>query len=468
MTLDTDVAQRNDPAPRAGSQRSIYPFILICLADLVSLTGSQLTAFGLGVWIYQRTGSTTIYGWVALATLGPSIIASPFAGVLVDRSTRLAMLLGHAGAGLCSLLLAILFYFDALHVEVALGVIAMASICNAVQFPGLSSAIPRLVRPELLGRANGAVHFGAALGQIVAPAAAAAFLVAGGMGTILIINAFTFLFAIILLLAVRIPPAARIEGVEARPRNLLDEVRASWEYIRARPGFLWMLALIATTNFNVGVAQVLLTPFVLGFADVQVLGLIRSAGGIGMVMGGGLLMLWGGPQRRVNGVLCFALLESVFLMFLGLLRPSAMLAATCAFGVLFAVPLLAGCSQTIWQRKVHGSIQGSVFAVRFVIAQGVFPFAFVLAGPLADRVFEPLMNQGGFLSSSVGSVLGTGPGRGMGLIFVVLGLLGALGVALAATSRSLRCLEDELPDDGLALSEDSGNLAPQTQAQPVP
>lgn len=455
MTPDSVIRVNN----AAGDRRGLRTFTLICLADVVSLTGSQLTAFGLGVWVYQQTGSATIYGWVALATLGPGILASPFVGALVDRSTRLTMIAGHAGAGLCSLILAGLVFSHALRVWMAFPLIAIASVFNAVQFPGLSSAIPRLVRASLLGRANGLVQFGMCLGQIVSPAAAAAILSAGGIGVILVIDALTFVFALTLLAAVRIPPARLTEGVDQARRRLLEGIADSWRYVSTRPGLLWLLALITAMNFNLGMAQVLLTPFVLGFADVGVLGLVRSVGGIGMLVGGGLLMVWGGPRRLVNGLLSFLLLETTSLFFLGALRPSGTLAAACAFGVLFAIPVVAGCNQTIWQRKVPASMQGRVFAVRVMVGQGVFPFAFLLAGPLADGVFEPLMAGTSPLSQSIGLVLGTGPGRGVRLLFVVLGLLSTVAVALAASSRHLRRVEEELPDHGVSETLDSQTYA---------
>jgi DHA3 family macrolide efflux protein-like MFS transporter len=435
-------------------------FVLVYLTQLVSLLGSQLTAFGLGIWVYQRTGSTTAYGAVALATLAPGVLAAPFAGVLVDRSARTAMLAGHVGAGLCSLTLALLVRADALRLWPLLTLVALSSICNSVQFPGISSVSPRLIAPEHLGRANGAVHLGTAVGQLVAPATATTLLAAGGLWTILAIDALSFLVASTMLLAIRIPPAQGASVTSIHWRGVFADAKDGWKYIRGRMGFFWLLALFALMNFTLGIAQVLVTPFVLGFSDLHVLGGVMSFAGLGMVTGSVLLLVWGGPRHgRIRAVLCFALLESVSMLLLGVLRPSALLVAACAFGVLFATPLIVGCGQTLWQRKVPAAIQGRVFGIRFMVAQGVVPLAFLLAGPLADHVFEPLMKHQGPLSSSIGVVLGTGPGRGIALLFVVLGMLSILGVLLAASSPRLRHIEDELPDNGIADRRNSAELA---------
>jgi hypothetical protein len=68
------------------------------------------------------------------------------------------------------------------------------------------------------------------------------------------------------------------------------------------------------------------------------------------------------------------------------------------------------------------------------------------AGPLADRVFEPMMAVNGPLSGSIGQVIGMGPGRGIGLLFVCMGLLLTLVTAVGCLSPRLRKVEEELPD----------------------
>jgi hypothetical protein len=74
------------------------------------------------------------------------------------------------------------------------------------------------------------------------------------------------------------------------------------------------------------------------------------------------------------------------------------------------------------------------------------PAAYFLAGPLADRVFEPMLAPGGALSGSVGALIGVGKGRGIGFLFMLLGLLVLSGLAVAVSYPRLRQVEDELPD----------------------
>jgi hypothetical protein len=116
------------------------------------------------------------------------------------------------------------------------------------------------------------------------------------------------------------------------------------------------------------------------------------------------------------------------------------------FVLLFSLPLAAGCSQVIWLSKVEPQIQGRVFAIRGMIASAISPLAYLIAGPLADSVVGPLLSEGGALAGSVGSVIGIGQARGIGLIFLLSGILMLLVTAAAYAYPRLRLVEDELPD----------------------
>jgi hypothetical protein len=120
--------------------------------------------------------------------------------------------------------------------------------------------------------------------------------------------------------------------------------------------------------------------------------------------------------------------------------------ALASFLGLFLLPILNGSSQAIWQAKVAPDIQGRVFATRLLIAQISTPIAMLMAGPLADRIFEPAMMPGGNLSPIFGSLIGTGPGTGMALMFLITGILGAFVGFGAYTIHAIRDVEDILPD----------------------
>jgi MFS family permease len=407
---------------------TVRTFVLVWLGQAISAVGSQLTAFGLAVWLYQRTGSATLQGF-ALAIASISFgAAAPLAGVVVDRwDRRLAMIAGHAGAGACSLVIAVLYGMRALDPWAILALVGAASFCNAVQLPAFAAAMTTLVPPERLGRANGLAQLGISVTQVVAPGAAGLLLPAIGLGGVLLIDAATFLAAIAILSAIAVPrpaPAAAIAPAAAPP---LADATLGWRYIRRRPDLLRLLGLLVAVNFVLGALEVLVVPLVLGFADARILGVVLAAGGAGMVAGSALMAAWGGPCRPLRGILAAMLLQGICVCLVAL-RPSVPLVAAGVLGTFFAIPLVTALNQLHWQRSVPPDLQGRVFSFRFVLAGASLPLAFAVAGPLADGVFEPLMREGGPLAASLGRVLGAGPGRGAALLLLVLGTM-LLGLA---------------------------------------
>jgi hypothetical protein len=133
-------------------------------------------------------------------------------------------------------------------------------------------------------------------------------------------------------------------------------------------------------------------------------------------------------------------------LFLAALRPSTLLVGAAAFAFVAVFPLVASCSTTIWQTKVDPAVQGRVFGFQRMVATAALPLAFLTAGPLADHVFEPLLQPGGAWAGSVGRLVGVGPGRGIAVMLLGLGLLVLLAAAAASRHPRLRALENELPD----------------------
>jgi DHA3 family macrolide efflux protein-like MFS transporter len=81
-----------------------------------------------------------------------------------------------------------------------------------------------------------------------------------------------------------------------------------------------------------------------------------------------------------------------------------------------------------------------------MIAMSSSPLASLVAGPLADYLFEPLLVVGGPLTGTIGKLIGVGPGRGIGLLFIVMGILTMLTAAVGYLYPRLRMVEEELPD----------------------
>jgi DHA3 family macrolide efflux protein-like MFS transporter len=427
-------------------------FLLIWFGQLVSGVGSRLTSFALGIWVLQTTGSTTRFALIFVAMAVPALLISPIAGALVDRwDRRRTMIACEALSAATMFALVALFasgHLQLWHVYVAVGISALA---NAFLQPAYAASIPLLANQDQLTRVNGLVQTGFAVAQVGGPLLAGVLVSSISMQGVLLVDALTFLVGVVALVLAKVPRPAR--SVDAGEEDLWREAATGFRYVRARPGLLGLLTVFGLSNFVFGIASIAITPLLLSFADVRQLGVQMAIGGAGLLVGGIAMSTWGGPRRLINGVLGFSLLAGFFLAVHGL-QPSFALVVAAGFVFFLTLPVINSANAALWQSKVPADLQGRCFAIQRVLSEAAMPFGYCLAGPLAERIFEPLLAPGGALAGSVGAVIGTGPGRGIGLMFVVMGVLMMLIAAVAYSVRAIREIEDDLPDAQIVAADD--------------
>ncbi len=420
-------------------------FYSVWFGQLVSLVGSGLSEFALGLWVYQRSGSITQFGFVFLFKVLPTILLSPLAGVVADRrDRRITMILADTGAALTTVVVAALLLTGQLQVWHVYLITCIASACNTFQTPAYHAALPQLIDRNQLGRANGLLQLAQAAADILTPALAGLLMTTIRVEGVLLVDGLTFLFAVVVMLAVRFP-AVVSSPVQVEKQSLFQQVTFGWTYIKARPGLMGLMVLFAIVYFLSGMIGVLIMPMVLGFATPDTLGVILSVAGSGLLVGSLILSAWGGPKNRMAGVVGFGALFGLCLALIGV-RPSVVMVAAFAFGAHSCLPFINGLNQAIWQSKVPPEVLGRVLAIRQMVTRVAQPAAFVIAGLLADWIFEPLLSTDGLLTGSVGLWIGVGPGRGSGLLFIVMGVAMTLVTLVSYRYPPLRRIEEELPD----------------------
>jgi MFS family permease len=424
-------------------------FTVVWFGQVVSLMGTAMTGFALTVWAWQTTGSATALALVGLFTFGPTVLFSPIAGALVDRWNRkLVLALSDLASGLSTIVIFILYASGQLQIWHLYVAGAFSGIFQAFQWPAYSAAITLMVPKAQYGRANGMVSLAESGSGILAPVMAGALIAVAGLPAVLIIDIVTFVFAVGAVLIVRIPqPPVTEAGLEGKG-SLLQESAYGFRYIFKRRSLLGLQLvffcgnLMSTFGFTVLAAMLLARTG----SNTAVLGGVESAAALGGVAGGLLISAWGGPRRKVHGVLLGWCLNGLLgPLLLGLGQSLPMWLAGAFLGAMVA-PLINSSNQAIWMAKVAPDVQGRVFSVRRLIAQITAPLAMLMAGPLADRVFEPAMQPGGSLAPVFGGLVGVGPGAGMGLMLVIAGLLsaavGLAGYAFPAVRNAERLLPD--------------------------
>lgn len=443
MTIVTAAASSETP-------RDMKTFFIIWLGQLISMLGSGLTQFALGVWIYDQTKQATPFAITVLLASLPRIFLLPFAGSIADRfNRRMIMVLSDTFSALLSVIVLLLLNTSGLQLWHIYIIAALGSVLSAFQEPAYSASISMIVPKEKLGSANGMSQMGQALSSVLTPVLAGALFIFIGFNGIILIDFLTFFFAVGALFLVRIPQPAQTS--EHKEKNLFEDMALGWRFLRERTGLFGLLLYYAMINFLLNWSAVLLVPMVLSRFTANVLGVIQTVMGIGMLAGSIVLSAWGGAKRRIPATILFISIALIGYVVAGL-TPNPYFIGIGIFILMFFIPIASGNSQVVFQTKVPHEIQGRVFSVRSTISQSMMPIAFLTAGPLADHFFEPLLSDGGALANTwIGQILGTGAGRGIGFMFILSGIVAIMISLIVFANPRIRNVEDELPD---ALPED--------------
>lgn len=427
---------------------SFFEFVVLWIGQVFSILGTSMMRFALTIWAWQVTGEVTALALVGFFTYTPTVLVSPFAGALVDRWNRkLVMMFSDLAAGFSTVVVLLLFLSGNLQVWHLYVTGAFAGFFQAFHFPAYSAAITLLVSNENYGRASGMLSMARFGASILAPVLAAFLLLPIGFAGVMTIDLLSLAVAVGVLLFIRIPQPKITEEGSSREGNLLRESIYGFRYIYSRSSLLTLQLVYFFIMLVVQFAIAIMSPMILSRTgnDVNVLGYVQAAFGAGGFLGSILLSVWGGPRRRINGVFFSMTLAMLGLLFMGLGRSSIVWIASAFFTMLF-VPILDGSDQAIWQSKVPPDVQGRVFGSRLLISDISIPLSMLLAGPLADFIFEPAMMPDGFLSQIFGWLVGVGPGAGMSLIFVFVGVAGVIVCLTGYALPVVRHIEDILPD----------------------
>jgi len=424
-------------------------FSIVWFGQFVSMLGSGMTRFALTIWAWQVTGEATALALVGVFSFAPAVLLSPFAGAIVDRVSRKAvMIASDLAAGLSTIAILILHITGHLEIWHLYAAGFFASAFESFQFPAYSAAITTMVAKKHYTRANAMLSLAGSASGIIAPALAGALLVFVGIDGIMGIDIVTFLFAVGALLFVFIPNPKQSAVGRASRGGLLQESAFGFRYIFTNSSLLGLQLVFFAINLTATFAMTLFAPMILARAadNTVVLGTAQTMLGVGGVAGGLIIAAWGGLKRRIHGVLLGMILSSALGQIVFGVGQNLWVWGLGAFFMIFFIPLINGSNQAIWQSKIPPDVQGKVFATRRLIAQISAPIAMVLGGRLADTVFEPAMSSGGALSRLFGPLVGTGPGAGMGLMFVVSGILGIVVGCVGYLIPAVRHAEDRIPD----------------------
>ncbi len=409
-------------------------FFLVWGGQALSILGSSMTSFALGIWLYQCTGLASNFAFVALASVLPQMLLSPLAGVLTDRfNRRNLMAFSDAAAAVCTVLIASLFLSRAIEVWHIYLATVLSSACGAIQGPAYSALVAGSIEKQQLGRANGLLQFGQALCQILAPGFAGVLVGSIGVAGVLFVDLATFVVAVATLIWSKLPADLPVQ-TNVTPTTSVGFLRESlqgWQAIKTTPGMTGLLYFQSVFTFLWSIFAVMVTPMVLGFAQPDGLGLTLTIAGVGLLSGSLVMTAWGGPKKRLNGLLGFELVSALAFVLMGL-RPNLITVGVGAFCAHFTLAFVSSLSDSIWQEKAPSESMGRVLALRQMFVKATTLLAYLMAGVLMDKLIDPLLQTGGLLAGSLGVFFGTGTGRGIALACSLIGLVKILSAGLLA------------------------------------
>ena len=368
-------------------------FFTIWSGQALSILGSQLVQFALIWHLTVKTSSATVLATASLVGMLPGVILGPFVGTLVDRwNRRWIMLLADSVVALATITLVVLFALDIVAIWQIYVVMFVRSLAGSFHGNAMSASTSLMVPVENLTRIQGINQMlNGGLNVVAAPLGALLLDVLPIQG-ILIIDVATALTAILPLCFVQVPQPERIANKKRQhtaQATVWQDFKAGFRYLLGWPGLLIVSLMTVGINFTIIPAFSLLPLMVKDYFGGNAIHLswVESAMGLGIILGGALLGVWGGFNRKILTSMMGLMGMGVGTLIIALAPTSAIsLAVGGALIVGLMNPITMGPFFAVLQSTVEPDMQARIFSLLWSISGGMAPIGLMVAGPVADRV----------------------------------------------------------------------------------
>ncbi len=388
-------------------------FLLLWMGELISSIGGGLTSFGLGVYIFQKTGSAAGMAVVTLLGFLPTLLLSVPAGVLADRyDRRLLMMIGDGCSALgIFYILVCMIRGNAGIVRICAGVFVSA-VFSALLEPSFRATITDILTKEEYSKAGGLMSLAGSSRYLFSPMIAGFLLTVSDVKLLLIIDICTFILTVISAAVVRHGIGTKKSGDQG---SFAKSIKEGWKAICARRGILMLVMISSVITLFMGMFQILAEPMILSFSDPKTLGIAETICACGM-LASGLYLGVKGIKRNYVRILGIALiLAGVFMFCFGLYENVIPL---CIFGFLFfaTLPFANNCLDYLVRTNISDDVQGRAWGMIGFLSQIGYVVAYAVSGVAAD---------------AIGNATGLGVGRGSAAVTMIA------GICLALTAMSV-------------------------------
>ncbi|MFW9943808.1 MAG: MFS transporter [Candidatus Sifarchaeia archaeon] len=387
-------------------------YMKIFSGQAFSLVGSALVQFALVWWLTFTTGSALVLSLATMMVILPQVLVSPFAGALVDRwSRRNVMIAADTLSAVVVAGLALLWAIGVVQIAHVFMAMAVRSTLGSFQWPALQASASLMVPEEHLSRVNGMYQALSGLAKIAAPALGALLMVLLPMQFVLAVDIGTAAMAVLPLLMISIPQPTTETKSDSTASSVIEDIREGFSYMKNWTGGRFITIALMLTNFIL-IPTFALTPLLvlLHFSGGAFeLAWIESMMGIGMVLGGVTLGVWGGFKRRMMTALVALLAASISISVVGLAPANLIqLAIVGMFVAGMMIPMASGSIMAVVQSVVPPNIQGRVFTVLISLGPAMTPIGLAIAGAVAEAFgIQAWYLLGGIVLAIIGVFGGT-------------------------------------------------------------
>ncbi len=434
--IQTSETQKKDQKSR---NLAMNKFLVLVSGQLISSIGSGLTDFGLAIYVLTLTGSVTAASLVSICAFLPFILLSPAGGVLADHyDRRIMMILGELLSGLGLIICLASVMSGRPSVAVICAGAGVSSLFKALTEPAFKATITDLLPEEDFAKAGGMVQIASNAKLLISPAAAGLLLQITTVSTLILIDILTFFTTAFTVAVVK-------KGLSAKPGNgsgfsFFREMKEGMAAIRGKNGIPALILVMTIAVFCLGFVQILIKPLILAFAGEAELGILTTVSAFGMLAGSIVISCRKNVKSHLN-MLSYGMLGCG--IFLSLMGVKENLIFITAFGFMMFVfmPAIQIGAEVLIRKNLANDVQGRAFGLIGFITQIGYIFAYLLSGVLADSIFEPFMSSGSLSAARIGSLIGTGAGRGSALLILAAGLALALTGIVVPRLKSVKMLE---------------------------
>ena len=395
-------------------QKSNYSkFLIIWSGQLVSAVGSGLTSFGLGVYVFQKTGSASGMALVALLAFLPTLLLSAPAGVLADRYDRRLLMMagdGLSALGLVYILICMLSGGAKLY-QICIGVF-ISSVFSSLLEPSYRATVTDLLTKEEYSRASGMAGIANSARYLISPLIAGLLLAVSDVKILLLIDISTFFLTVICTAIVR--KAITAKDPE-RTDSFMESFREGWAAITEKRGVLILIIVSSVMTCFIGAMQILAEPMILDFQTSRVLGITETICACGMLVSS-IIIGARGLKRNFTGILSLSLALAGLAMIGFGWRENIVLIGFFGFMFFFMLPFANNCLDYLARTNIDAYKQGRAWGLISFLSQIGYVVAYGASGLLAD---------------GIAAVRNTGVGRGAAFVIMTSGLmLAAVAIAL--------------------------------------